>query len=245
MTRFLLFALPLLAFLWTSPVQLQAQEPEDNDVNFDFDPSKFKMGKKSGKRTNLEGYWAFGPTFITNNNEVAGEFYPEFKPFNSWSNDLGLMFRTRIGGANSPVNINYGLLWRYINVETDQAYLDWDKETEIPFYTEDSELDNSELNVHTLSVPIMLEFQRKVAIAAGGFVAFRVGSNAEEDRELDNGKQEITLRADLGLNNVLYGVTGQIGYKKFRVYVNYYLNNLFAEETPYDFTVMNVGVAFF
>ena len=83
------------------------------------------------------------------------------------------------------------------------------------------------------------------AIAAGGFVAFRVGSNSEADGELDNGKVETTLRADLGLNNVLYGVTGQIGYKKFRVYVNYYLNNLFAEDTPYDFTVMNVGVAFF
>ncbi len=249
MKRYLFFALPFLILALLAPVSSNAQEPEtdDTDVNFDFDPTKFKMAKKSGKRTNLEGYFGIGPTFVTSNFEDGNSFVPEFKPWKSWSTDFGMMFRTRLGSAGSSFNINYGLLWRYLNVETDKAYLDWDPDTEIPMY-ENSDMDdvtNTELNVHTLSIPLMLEYQNKVAIAAGGFVAFRVASSSELDGELPNGDAESTLRADFGLNDVLYGVTGQIGYKKARIYVNYYLNNLFKEDMPYDFTVMNVGIAFF
>lgn len=249
MKRYLFFALPILILTWLAPVTSYAQEPDtdDTDVNFDFDPTKFKMGKKSGKRTNLEGYFGIGPTFITSNGDDDNVFTPEFKPWKSWSTDFGIMARTRLGGASSSFNINYGLLWRYLNVETDKAALDWDADTKIPNY-DNSDLDgvtNTELNVHTLSIPLMLEYQNKVSIAAGGFVAFRVASSSEIDGELDNGDLETTLRADLGLNDVLYGVTGQIGFKKARIYVNYYLNNLFKEDMPYDFTVMNVGIAFF
>ncbi len=252
MKRFLLPLFLFLAVTWLMPLHLLAQDPttkesDDTEVNFDFDPAKFKMGKKSGSRTNLEGYFGVGPTFITSNSTGSGAFVPTFKPWNSWSTDLGIMARTRLGGVNSSFNINYGLLWRYLNVETDKAYLTWDKATKIPKYdnSDPDGVTNTELNVHTLSVPVMLEFQKKVAIAVGGFVAFRISSNSELDRELADGDAQSALIADLGLNNVLYGVTGQIGYKKARIFVNYYLNNLFKENTTYDFTVMNIGIAVF
>lgn len=252
MKRIFLPAFLFLAILWLTPFHLLAQDPateetEETDVNFDFDPAKFKMGNKSGKRTNIEGYFGVGPTFVSSTKSVSSVLTPDFKPWSSWSTDLGVMLRTRLGGPNSGFNINYGLLWRYLNIETDKAYLDWDPMTKIPNYTDANNTDwtNTELNVHTLSIPLMLEFQKKVAIAAGGFVAFRVSSNSELDQELPSGDTESALIADLGLNDVLYGVTGQIGYKKARIFVNYYLNNLFKEDLPYEFTVFNVGIAVF
>lgn len=252
MKRIFLPAFFFLALTWLTPLHLFAQDPateetEETDVNFDFDPAKFKMGKRSGKRTNIEGYFGVAPTFITANSTSSGAFVPEFKPWNSWSTDLGMMLRTRLGGPNSGFNINYGVLWRYLNVETDKANLEWDPNTKIPNYDNANTTgwSNTELNVHTISVPLLFEYQKKVAIAAGGFVAFRVSSNSELDSEVPGGDVETALIADLGLNDVLYGITGQIGYKKARIFVNYYLNNLFKEDTTYDFTVMNVGIAFF
>lgn len=244
MKRFLLFAILLFAFLTLSPVVSMAQEPEEPEIDFKFDPSKFKMGNKHHKRTDVNAYWGFGPTFVTSNTEVQGTYYPEFKPWNSWSNDLGLMITTRLGGVNSPVNLNYGLLWRYINIETDQAVLDWDPDTEVPAYFEDTDYDNTESNIHTLSIPLMLEYNRKFIIGAGGFIAYRIASSSEADGKTDRGDAEQTLRADLGFNDFFYGVSGHLGYKRFRVYMNYYLNNIFAKDTPYDFSVMNIGLCF-
>ena len=243
MMRKNLFLLLLFGLFAFSPVAMIAQEDNDTDVEFDFDPSKFRKGKKSKKRTQTEGLWGFGPTFVNTNTELENVTYPEFKPWSSWSNDLGLMFRTRLGGENSSISLDYGLLWRYLNVEFDEYGMDWDGE-EVSF-TQDNDLENSELNIHTLSVPLMLEYSNKFSIAAGGFVAWRIGSNIEADQSTDFGDLEATLRDDFGLNDLLYGVTGQIGYKKIRLYANYYLNNLFADDEPYDFTVLNVGIVFF
>ncbi len=225
----------------TLPIAVQAQEPE-NEINLDFNPEMFKM-KKSTSRTSITAYWGFGPTLITSNLEENGVYYPEFKPFSSWSNDLGVMWRTRLGGQESKFNLFYGALWRYINIETKEGPLGLDNK-DLPVYYEDTDANNSELNIHTLSIPLMFEIKSKVSMALGGFAAYRIGSSSERDGKDNGNKIETTLRADLGLNDLLYGVTAQIGVKRARLYVNYYLNNLFKEDSPYDFTVMNIGIAF-
>lgn len=225
------------------PLASQAQDPEpENEMKMDFNPEMFKMNQGTG-RTSITPYWGFGPTLVTSNIEVVGYQYPEFKPFSSWSNDLGVMLRTRLGGATSKFHLFYGVLWRYINVETDNLVLDLDDE--MPIYFEPiPKANNTELNIHTLSVPLLLEYKGKVSFAVGGFAAYRLCSSSEYDFEQDGNDNSTSLKADFGLNDLLYGVTGQIGVKRARVYVNYYLNNLFADDSPYDFTVMNIGIAF-
>jgi hypothetical protein len=193
-----------------------------------------------GKRTTPTLLWGFGPTFINSGSELDGIYYPDFKPFASWSNDLGVMLRTRLGGDMSKVNLTYGLLWRYINVETDKGVLGIDGND--PFYFRDPEATNTELNIHTLSIPLMIEYRSKFSVAAGGFLAYRIGSNSEHDYKVDGNRFRTKLYADFGLNDLLYGASLQIGGKRARLYMNYYLNTLFAKDEPYNFTVMNVGI---
>lgn len=225
------------------PLASQAQDP-DNEMKMDFNPEMFKMNQGTG-RTSISPYWGFGPTFVTSNIEVVGYEYPEFKPFSSWSNDLGIMLRTRLGGKESKFHLFYGVLWRYINIETDNSQLGVDVTTgNAIYFTPTPDADNTELNIHTLSVPLLLEYKGKVSFALGGFAAYHLCSSSETDYKSDQRDQFTTIREDFGLNDLLYGVTGQIGIKRARVYVNYYLNNIFADDSPYDFTVMNIGIAF-
>ncbi len=213
---------------------VHAQDPE-----FNFDPGMFAR-KDANKRTDVTSFWGFGPTFVTSNNEVEGVYYPEFKPFASWSNDLGIVMRTRFGAPGTKFYLNYGLLWRYLNVETDKGAL-WEDLGET-FYQERDNADNTELNIHTLSIPLLFEYRSKFSIAAGAFAAYRLGSNSEVDGKQDGNRLDTRLSADFGLNRLLYGATAQIGAKRIRLYMNYYLNNLFKDDEPYDFTVMNVGI---
>ena len=229
------------SFMLTTPFVGQAQEPE-NEINLDFNPEMFKM-KKSTSRTGITAYWGFGPTFVTSNVEENGVYYPEFKPFSSWSNDLGVMWHTRLGGQESKFNLFYGLLCLYINIETKEGRLELDADDQ-PVYSEIVDVKNTELNIHTLSIPLLFEYKSKFSVAAGGFLAYRIGSSSEVDGKVNGNRYDTKLRADFGLNDLLYGVTAQIGAKRVRLYANYYLNNLFKEDSPYDFTVMNIGIAF-
>lgn len=238
MTNNIYFLIILVAFAFTLPVPpAEAQIPDRSFRN----PPIGMSGP--GKRTNLAPLWGFGPTIVNSGTELDGIYYPEFKPFASWSNDLGVMLRTRLGGDMSKVNLTYGLLWRYINVETDKGVLGLDGDN--PIYFRDPEATNTELNIHTLSIPLMVEYRSKFSVAAGGFIAYRIGSSSEHDFKVDGNRFRTKLYSDFGLNDLLYGVSLQVGGKRARLYMNYYLNNLFAEDEPYNFTVMNFGIVFF
>lgn len=200
---------------------------------------------KSDKRTSPTMYWGFGPTFVTSNIEEVGVEYPEFVPFKSWSNDLGIMLHTRLGGVESKFKVAYGLLWRYLNIETNEWPLGLADGEPNYFQTQNIDYKNTELNIHTLSIPLLFEYDSKFSFALGGFAAYRLGSSSESDLEIDGVLFKNTTVADFGLNDLLYGATVQVGGKHARLYANYYLNNIFKNDKPYDFTVLNVGVAFF
>lgn len=201
---------------------------------------------KSDKRTSPTIYLGFGPTFITSNVEEAGVDYPEFAPFKSWSTDLGIMLHTRLGGTESKFKVAYGLLWRYLNLETNEWPLGLLLDGEPNYFQlENIDYKNTELNIHTLSIPLLFEYDSKFSFALGGFVAYRLGSSSESDDENEGVLVKKTTVADFGLNDLLYGATVQVGGKHARLYANYYLNNIFKNDKPYDFTVLNIGVAFF
>lgn len=231
----------LCAFL---PLALFAQ---DNDLKINLSPGA-KKKDAAAQKTSFSSLFGFGPTFVSSRTEVNGTLYPEFKPFSSWSTDLGLQFRTRLGGPNSKAGLSLGLLWRYINIETDQAeFSDRLSSGNFDYNTEAGSVDyrNTELNVHTLSIPLLLDFSgEKWGFAAGGFFGWRIGNSSEIDFKYNKRQVDTTIRDEFGLNKTVYGLTGQLGHKRVRIYANYFLNNLFAESEPYDFRVTQVGLCF-
>lgn len=223
------------------PCGLQAQEDGGN-FNFNFGASR--RASKENKKFSVTSVWGFGPTFVSSKFNASNTYYPDFKPFSSWSNDLGILSSLRLGGENSPMRLNLGFVWRYINVETDKGFLDVGTNG-LPEYVLRQDAVNTELNIHTLSIPLTIEFARKFAVAAGGFVAWRVGSNSEYDYKLANGDAFQSRRHNaFGLADMFYGITVQAGHKRARLFMNYYLNNLFANDTPYDFRAMTIGLYF-
>lgn len=113
-----------------------------------------------------------------------------------------------------------------------------------PVYIDTPTATNTELNIHYLSLPLLLEYRSKFSFALGGFAAYRMGSTSEVDFKENGNRIKNKVYADFGLNNLQYGVTAQVGGKRVRAYANYFLNNLFKNDEPYDFSVLNVGVCF-
>ncbi len=236
---------PLACLIFTAllPLALNAQ---DNDLNINLNPGG-KKRDKAGQRTSFSSLFGFGPTFVSSQNEAAGTFYPEIKPFSSWSTDLGLQFRTRLGGTNSNAGLSLGLLWRYINIETDEAAFAKDASDAYVYGAPSGNINyrNTELNVHTLSIPLLLDFTgKKWGFAAGGFFGWRVGNSSEVDFKDGKLLTDVTVRDEFGLNKTVYGLTAQLGHKRVRLYANYFLSNLFAENEPYDFRITQVGLCF-
>lgn len=232
-------AVLVLLGIWGSPAE--AQLPDE--FTFDFDPGKFRP-MPGVKRTKPGLYWGFGPTFVQKGGDEAGYPLPEFKPFRSWSNDLGLVATTRLGSLQGRFSVQYGLLWRYLNVETDAAVLQWDNGQ--PRYVSSPDARMTEAHIHTLSVPLLVQYSGKVAVGLGGFLARRVASSSELHERLAGGvRQETILRADYGFRPWMYGLSAHLGARRFRVTCHYHLSSLFQEEVPYDVRLVQLGVAFF
>lgn len=237
--------LACLIFTALLPLALNAQ---DNDLKINLNPGG-KNRDKAGQRTSFSSHFGFGPTFVSTISKVFdGTYYPEFKPFSSWSSDLGLHVRSRLGGPKSQVGISLGLTWRYLNIETDQGAFTRDMFPGEYRYTDGGgnvDYRNTELNVHTLSIPLLLDFTgKKWGFAAGGFFGWRVGNSSEVDFKDGKLLTDVTVRDEFGLNKTVYGLTAQLGHKRVRLYANYFLSNLFAENEPYDFRITQVGLCF-
>ena len=86
--------------------------------------------------------------------------------------------------------------------------------------------------------------RRTVRIGVGGYVGYRLGGSSKFVFDDSGNKEKDVDRDDFFLTNLRYGVRAQFGYKAFDCFINYDLNNVFAEGRGPELNAFTFGVIF-
>lgn len=230
---------------------------EDEFFSMESDSNKNKINIKLGKKENVRRTKTYflinvGPTDVLVNDENENVINPTYKPWRSWSGNVGMLFSTRLGGANSWVYVNYGLLWKFMYLETkDDVQLSLvDDEPEYITSPYASTLKHSQFSRQSLVLPVQLRFAGKGADAfnlmLGGYGGIRLYAFQDVEYKSEIGEEaRLRLRDDYHTNLWNYGVTAAIGQRWWQLYADYELSNLFKDNPNYDYQVVNAGVQFF
>ena len=179
------------------------------------------------------------------------------QPWGSWYLALNSNYRTYVGG---PLLLQWGFgistsQFRFEDSDVrmrkgaDQVEFFWADSTISPIR---SKLRMSHL--HFMMVPTLVlgdsdggprYHRRAVRIGVGGYVGYRIGGSTKfVFDDTDGDKEKDVDRDDYYLTNLKYGVRFQFGYKAFDAFVNYDLNNVFADGRGPELNAFTFGVIF-
>lgn len=229
--------------------RVRIEAPKDsNDTKISL---KFNK-RKSGKRTKSYFLLNFGPTDAFNgiDNEMVSS--PEFSPWKSWSGNVGVMFSSRIGGPSSIFYLNYGVLWKYLYLETNNN-LQLSVVDDYPQYITPLDgviLSESEFSRHSLIVPLQLRFagpsKNSLNVMLGGYGGLRLYAFQDIEYKTAIGENaELRLKNEYKTNPWQYGLSAAVGQRWWQLYADYELSNLFRENPNNEYNVLNAGIQFF
>jgi hypothetical protein len=192
---------------------------------------------------------SLGLTGLVNNTETVNPtaVYPDYKPWSSNFYDVGLKFKTRIGGPGSRVGVTYGLtyLWNNLDFSNDvKIQMTNDKPS---FVVEENAVRSTELNIGYLTIPIGAEIKigKKGKFGVGAYGGYRVRS--VQKIRTKNGNEDISEKrtGNYGLNNTMYGVSAKVGYGNLVLVGRYNLTNVFNNDNKdYSYNPYNIGINF-
>ncbi len=229
----------------TTVVIYRIKTPEENDTEL-YD-NNYEGEKNESKRTY---YYYRGPDFTfdvgLNNYLENGRFPASTQPYalmpqGSWYWNLGGIYNARIAG---PVFLNMGLtgafnVYRFDNPRTRLISDD----NGVRFVT-DTAVNNplksklADAYLMLRAVPMFVFSAKRKAsgywhskspgfrIGAGMYMGYRVWSRTKFKYD-DGGKQKRLKTANYSLNDIRYGIRGQIGFRDIDLFVEYDLNDMF------------------
>jgi hypothetical protein len=206
--------------------------------------------RKSNKLTTSDLLFGIGPTYFLEN-QAPAEYYPEMRPWSSWSGFTGFQWTSRLG-KNSPLAIQYGMVyqWRIMNTNENASLTVADKR---PIYLNQDEaqiaFSKSSLRSHYLTLPIHLQFSNKkgegLMASVGGYAGLRLGDTQVWKYKSSIGENvEAKLKHNYRTNPLIYGLSVQVGTQDVRGYVNYDVSNIWNNAEVYDVNRVNFGILF-
>ncbi len=230
-------------------IDFDFDDMDEDDKKFEWDNDRVKIDLSNGRESLTKGsvIISLGPTFLLDD-EVSDAITPDFKPFRSWSGQLGFGFLTRFG-HQSTVGLEYGLVYRFVELENrDDMVLAENTNNLFEYIENDVSLDESELYSNYLTVPVALRFNdknnSKFSVSIGGFVGLRLNGKQELKYENNGSKIKSRERNEFGLPDFNYGVSFGIGGESVQLYSTYELSNFFDSEDVYKWNVLTTGVRF-
>jgi hypothetical protein len=216
---------------------------------------KIKIRDKESRRPRrTRSYFLlnFGPTDIVEGSSAEGIAVPSMELWRSWSGNVGFIVSTRLGSPSSIVHLNYGLLWKflYLNTKDDLQLSLVDGHPQYIPSPYNETLTYSRFSRQSLLVPLQLRFAGKGAnalnIMVGGYGGVRLYAFQDIRFKTDIGERaEFRFRDDYRTNPWQYGVTAAVGQRWWQLYADYEMSNLFRNNPNYEFNVMNAGIQFF
>lgn len=183
----------------------------------------------------------------------------DFKVGGSRFFEIGLAWRTRVFENTNFLRLRYGLSFQFNGLKpTDNRYFVEEEElTYLETYPLD--LDKSKFRMDNLVFPLHFEFgpSRKVEtenrtwystadklkIGIGGFAGFNIGERQKLKYEENGEKVKRKLKSDHNTNDLIYGLSGYLGWGDTALYVKYDLNPIFQSPNP-EMHNVSVGLRF-
>ncbi|MCJ7757103.1 MAG: hypothetical protein MUP24_03070 [Gillisia sp.] len=169
----------------------------------------------------------------------------DFKLAGSRFFELGIAWRTRVFEDSNWLRLRYGISFQFNGLKpTDNRYYVEDGNlTVLEVYPLD--LDKSKFKMDNLVIPLHFEFgpsnksetdngtwfytDKKFKIGLGGFVGVNIGERQKLKYEENGDNVKRKLKGDHNTNDLIYGLSGYIGWGNTSLYAKYDLNPIFKD----------------
>jgi hypothetical protein len=168
--------------------------------------------------------------------------------------NIGLDWNTRLGGKRSPLSLTFGPHFAFNNfmLNGNTRWVNEDGITRLVRETGGREFQKSKLGTSSVNLPVMLRLQLRdkhykntFALAAGGFVGYRIKSWTKLKYTTDGNTVKDKEDGSYNMEDFLYGVQGTIGYGGLELFAKYHMNNLFKNNAGPETQVVSFGLRLF
>ncbi|HSP40853.1 MAG TPA: hypothetical protein VLN46_05420 [Gillisia sp.] len=221
-------------------------------------------GKKDNKDYRGQGYRRTSTHLMVaagfNNALVEGQSLSDsdFKVGGSRFFEIGLAWRTRVFENSNFLRLRYGFSFQFNGLKpTDNRY--YVEEGDLTYFeTYPLELKKSKFRMDNLVFPVHFEFgpsrrveteknwfsvANKFKIGLGGFAGVNIGERQKLKYEENGEKVKRKHKSDHNTNDLVYGLSGYLGWGSSALYVKYDLNPIFKSPNP-ELHNVSVGLRF-
>lgn len=236
-------------------------EEESNSKTFNWDWGKEdneeSRNRRRSNRTTKNLVLAAGFNNAVENGQSLND--ADFKLAGSRFFEIGVDWRTRVFENSNWLRVRYGVSFQFNGLKpTDNRYFveDGDMTTLVEYPLE---LDKSKFRMDNLVVPFHFEFgpskkvdydhgswfstHNKLKIGLGGYAGFNIGERQKLKYSEDGEKVKRKLKGDYNTNDLIYGLSGYLGWGSSALYVKYDLNPIFKEPNT-EINNISVGLRF-
>ncbi|MCM4159862.1 hypothetical protein FHG64_05305 [Antarcticibacterium flavum] len=169
----------------------------------------------------------------------------DFKFAGSRFFEVGIAWRTRVFKSSNWMRVKYGVSFQFNGLKpTENRYFveDGDLTT---LETFPQELNKSKFRMDNVVVPLHFEFgpsdkaktnwgywfstAKKFKVGLGGFVGYNIGERQKLRYEENGEKMKRKMKNDFNTNDLVYGLSGYVGWGATSLYAKYDLNPVFVE----------------
>src|SRR5690606_35956110 len=164
----------------------------------------------------------------------------DFKPGGSRFFEIGLAWRTRVFENSNFLRLRYGFSFQFNGLKpTDNRYFVEDGDL-ISLETYPLDLKKSKFRMDNLVFPLHFEFgpsrrvdtnkrtwfstANKLKIGVGGFAGFNIGERQKIKYDENGENVKRKLKSDHNTNDLVYGLSGYLGWGSSALYMKYDLN---------------------
>ena len=230
---------------------------EDNNSAFEELGNVFRIRVNKKRKYDRRTYSDFVLAVGFNNVITEGESFDDtpFKIGGSRFAELGWAWRTRVFQNSNWLRVKYGFSFQfnglkpvdnqYFVTENGMTYLE-----EFPH-----ELRKSKFRMDNLVFPLHFEFgpskktetenylrystRNQFKVGLGGYAGFNIGNRQKLKYSDENGRQKDKFKGSYNTSNLVYGLSGYVGWNWAALYVKYDLNPIFRNN---ELTQRNISV---
>lgn len=228
----------------------------DDKDGFIYLGKKYKE-RKYDRRTTSDFVLAFGLNNAIGDGQSLND--SDFKVGGSRFAELGWAWKTRVFKESNWLRIKYGFSFQFNGLKpTDNRFfVDIGEMTELQTF--EGDLDKSKFRMDNLVIPVHFEIgpstkierenyfryntHNKIKIGLGGYVGLNLGARQKLKFDADGEKVKQKLKANYNTNNVIYGLSGYLGWRGTALYVKYDLNPI-SKNNNTDLRNVSLGLRF-
>ena len=173
--------------------------------------------------------------------------------------ELGVAWKTRVFDNSNWLRVKYGFSFQFNGLKaTDNQYLvDTGEQTVLQTYPLD--LQKSKFRMDNLVIPVHFEFgpskkiekenyfryatDKKFKVGLGGYAGVNLRTIQKLKFNENGGRIKQKQKANFNTNNLVYGLSGYIGWDNTALYLKYDLNSVF-KDNPTELHNVSLGLRF-